>query len=440
MAPLDGPIARLIQRDSSLRLDSTNRMRVIPGLDRLADKVGAIFALPLTTSQGFQGVFWIAYREPHAFSESEVGFMTTLAGQASLLVENVQLFETAEGGRRRLAAILSSTSDAVIVTDQQNCVLLLNPAAEADFGLSASQVMGQPVSSVLSDSGLVDLLTVGTGQDMSREIELPGARVLYASASSISGDHGNVGGRVAVCRDVTHFKELDEMKTEFVNTVSHDLRSPLTYMRGYVTMLPMIGELSTKQKEYVTKILSGIDQMTRLVIDLLSLARIESDVDQLVEPVDIGGLIKGVVRSYNTHAVSKGLALNVEVADGIPPVSGNPTLLRQAAANLVDNAIKYTPSGQVNVRVYPGENHLVLQVQDTGPGISQADQVRLFERFFRVRRRDALEIKGTGLGLAIVKSIVERRHGGRVWVESKLGAGSSFFAVLPVGLPSERGG
>ena len=440
MAPLDGPIARLIQRDSSLRLDSTNRMRVIPGLDRLADKVGAIFALPLTTSQGFQGVFWIAYREPHAFSESEVGFMTTLAGQASLLVENVQLFETAEGGRRRLAAILSSTSDAVIVTDQQNCVLLLNPAAEADFGLSASQVMGQPVSSVLSDSGLVDLLTVGTGQDMSREIKLPGARVLYASASSISDDHGNVGGRVAVCRDVTHFKELDEMKTEFVNTVSHDLRSPLTYMRGYVTMLPMIGELSTKQKEYVTKILSGVDQMTRLVIDLLSLARIESDVDQLVEPVDIGGLIKGVVRSYNTHAVSKGLALNVEVADGIPPVSGNPTLLRQAAANLVDNAIKYTPSGQVNVRVYPGENHLVLQVQDTGPGISQADQVRLFERFFRVRRREALEIKGTGLGLAIVKSIVERRHGGRVWVESKLGAGSSFFAVLPVGLPSERGG
>jgi signal transduction histidine kinase len=210
-------------------------------------------------------------------------------------------------------------------------------------------------------------------------------------------------------------------------------------MRGYVTMLPMIGELSSKQKDYVNKILAGIDQMTRLVVDLLSLARIESDVDQLVEDVDFASLVKGVARTFETHATSKGLKLNVDVADNLPMVTGNPTLLRQAASNLLDNAIKYTPNGQVNVRVYQGESHLVLQVQDTGPGISQADQVRLFERFYRVKRRDASNIKGTGLGLAIVKSIVERRHSGRVWVESRLGAGSSFFAVLPIKQTSGTG-
>jgi signal transduction histidine kinase len=203
-------------------------------------------------------------------------------------------------------------------------------------------------------------------------------------------------------------------------------------MRGYVTMLPMIGELSAKQREYVGKILSGIDQMTQLVEDLLSLARIESDVDQLVQPVAMDGLVKGVIESHRTQALSKGLDLKMEVADGLPVVMGDPTLLRQAVANLVDNAIKYTPRGEVTAKVYLDEDHVVVQVQDTGLGISQADQVRLFERFFRVKRRDSLDIKGTGLGLAIVKSVAERRHGGRVWVESRLGVGSSFFLVLPV--------
>jgi PAS domain S-box-containing protein len=432
MAPLDPSVARMVQHEARLRLDNLARSRVFPGLDQLADRLGAILALPLSTSQGYQGAMWIAYRDPHTFTDSELGFMATIAGQASVLIENVQLFEAAEGGRRRLATILASTSDAVIVTDREDRILLLNPAAEADFELSASQTMGQPVSDVFSDAGLVSLLTADGDKEMTREVQLPGGRVLYASASSISGEDGHAGGRVAVLRDITYFRKLDEMKTEFVNTVSHDLRSPLTYMRGYVTMLPMIGELSSKQRDYVDKILSGIDQMTKLTQDLLSLARIESDVDQLVQPVQIGGVVKGVVRSYQTHAASKGLGLHVDIADGLPEVMGDPTLLRQAIANLVDNAIKYTPSGKVGVRAYLRENQVAIQVQDTGPGISQADQVRLFERFYRVKRRDSMEIKGTGLGLAIVKSIIERRHGGRVWVESKLGAGSSFIVVLPV--------
>lgn len=440
MTPLDGTIGRILQREPILRVDNTSRTRIIPGLGQLADRIGAVLALPLNTPQRYHGVLWIAYREPHAFSDSEIGFMTTLAGQASVLLENVQLFEAAEGGRRRLAAIVASTSDAVIVTDQHNRILLLNPAAEADFGIAASQVVGQPVVDVFSDEGLVSLLLGDKKKVGTHEVTLPNSRVLFASASPITSDDGQIGGRVAVLRDITYLKELGEMKTEFVNTVSHDLRSPLTYMRGYVTMLPMIGELSGKQKEYVSKVLSGIDQMTQLVEDLLNLARIESDVDQLVQPVHIGELVKGVVRSYRTHAVSKGLALDVEVAEGLPTIMGDPTLLRQAVSNLIDNAIKYTPSGEIHVQTFTEDDHVVVKVQDTGPGISQADQVRLFESFYRVKRRDSLEIKGTGLGLAIVKSIVERRHGGRVWVESKLGAGSAFLMALPVELTSAPGG
>ncbi len=432
MAPLDITLARLAQREPVLKYENTTRARDTLNIDRLADRVGAILALPLRTSQGYQGVLWVGYRRPRTFTDSEIGFLSTLASQASMLIENTQLFEAAEGGRRRLAAILASTSDAVIVTDPQDRVLLLNPAAEAAFGLSATQVIEQPVGEVLDHPDLVSLL-MGIGDNNTREVTLAGGRVMYASASSISSDDKQVMGRVTVLRDITHLKELDEMKTEFVSTVSHDLRSPLTYMRGYVTMLPMIGELSSKQTEYVDKILTGVDQMTELVEDLLSLGRIESDVSHMAEPVQIGSLARATAEGYRARAMGKGLGFQVEVAENLPTVIGDPALLRQAISNLVDNAIKYTPAGEIKFRVSAGEERVVIQVQDTGPGISQADQMRLFEKFFRVKRRESLDIKGSGLGLAIVKSIVERRHNGRVWVESQLGVGTSFFIALPIG-------
>jgi signal transduction histidine kinase len=277
----------------------------------------------------------------------------------------------------------------------------------------------------------VTLLT-GAKDNVTREVELPGGRVLYANVASIRADDKQVMGRVAFLRDITHLKELDEMKTEFVNTVSHDLRSPLTYMRGYVTMLPMVGELNAKQTEYVNKILGGVDQMTELVVDLLNLARIESDVAQLAEPIKVNDLVNSVARIYRTRALGKGLQFRLELAEHLPVLTGDPALLRQAVTNLVDNGVKYTLKGEVEVRTYVEKSDVIIQVKDTGPGVSQTDQVRLFEKFYRVKRRDSLDIKGSGLGLAIVKSVVERRHGGRVWVESQLGVGSTFFIALPI--------
>jgi len=431
MAPLDILVARLVQREPMLRIDNAVRARKLLETHRLADRIGAILALPLRTSQRFQGVLWIAYRDPHAFSESEIGFMTTLAGQAAVFIENVQLFEATEDDRRRLAAILASTGDAVIVTDPDDRILLLNPAAEAAFGVSAAEALAQPVASVLADSGLVALL-VEAKDNVTREVELPGGRVLSANVASIRSDDKQVTGRVAFLRDITHLKELDEMKTEFVNTVSHDLRSPLTYMRGYVTMLPMVGELTGKQTEYMNKILDGVDQMTELVVNLLNLARIESEPAQLAEPVKVNELVHSVARIYRTRATGKGVQFRLELADQLPVLTGDPALLRQAITNLVDNGVKYTLKGEVLIRTYVEKNDVMVQVRDTGPGVSQTDQVRLFEKFYRVKRRDGLEIKGTGLGLAIVKSVVERRHGGRVWVESQLGVGSSFYLALPI--------
>jgi signal transduction histidine kinase len=246
-------------------------------------------------------------------------------------------------------------------------------------------------------------------------------------------------------RDITHLKELDELKSEFVATVSHDLRAPLTFVRGYAAMLPTAGELNRKQREYIERILHGVRQMSNLVDDLLDLGRIEAGVGLEREPCHLGAILAEAVDSMRSRATTKGVNLHIEPLsgsgsdpDGVAIVSGDAALLRQAITNLVDNAIKYTPSGG---KVTAGlsmrsegkgkRRRAVVHVSDTGIGIAPEDQVRLFEKFYRVQRRDAPRVSGTGLGLSIVKSIIER-HGGEVRVDSELNKGSTFHIILPL--------
>ena len=260
-----------------------------------------------------------------------------------------------------------------------------------------------------------------------------GGRTLFASASNIINADGSLLGRVCVLRDVTHFKELDQMKSEFVATVSHDLRAPLTFIRGYATMMPMVGTLNEKQHEFSNKIIAGVEQMTVLIDDLLDLGRIEAGVGLAREPVRMATIIAEAVDSLLPIAANKDVRVAVDAPNTLPSLSGDATLLRQAVANLLDNAIKYTPGGgEVRLRGWMEDGEFHFSVADTGVGIAPADQAHLYEKFFRVRQRGSTQVKGSGLGLAIVKSIIER-HGGRLWVDSKLGKGSTFTFTIPAG-------
>jgi signal transduction histidine kinase len=234
-----------------------------------------------------------------------------------------------------------------------------------------------------------------------------------------------------VLRDITRFKELDSMKSDFVATVSHDLRSPLTYMRGYAAMLPMVGELSDKQRDYVEKIQGGIEQMTEMVDDLLDLGRIEAGVGLQRAECGLADLVRGIVEDARGRALAFNLDLRTEINTS-RPMQADQGLLKRAISNLLDNAMKYTPpGGKITLGLNERADSLIVSVSDTGIGIAAADQGRLFEKFYRVKRRDTLDIKGSGLGLAIVKSIAEW-HGGRVWVDSQLGVGSTFYVALPI--------
>lgn len=431
---LDEGIIQLAKQQERLVLTNVARAR---GLDIRPDRPypASLLAIPLRHENQYYGVLWAGYEQARPFSEADVRFLTTLAGQAALAASNNHLFRSAEVGRQRLAAILASTPDPVLVTDQRNRLLLSNPAAWQVLGAAMGSGQGQAIEKLIPQKSLLDILQTSSADKLSAEVVVPNGQVYLATASPVVAD-GRLVGRVCILRDVTHFKELDTMKTEFVNTVSHDLRSPLTLMRGYATMLEMVGQLNEQQKGYTLKMISGVENMTRLVNNLLDLGRIDVGVGLRLETVPLQDIIEHVTTTLQMQASQKNIELKLELPQHTSPlIQADQALLQQAIYNLVENALKYTPDGgQVTVRLKIQGDSILFSVQDTGIGVSAVDQARLFEKFYRGTQREAREQKGSGLGLAIVKSIAER-HGGKVWLESELGKGSTFFLQVPLQQP-----
>jgi len=395
----------------------------------------ALMAQALYHESTHYGVLWVAHDTTYAFTEEEVRFFATLAAQAAVAAGNASLYANAEVGRQRLEAVLASTPEPVLVTDENGCLLLLNPAALQIPGLVSSSTPGRPMKEITNVAALQELLAEPyDNQHASKEIALPNGRVYYTSLSTVTAE-GRPVGRVCILRDITHYKELDALKSDFVATVSHDLRAPLTLMRGYATMLQMVGELNEQQKSYLRKINLGVENMTRLVNNLLDLGRIEAGIDLRLENVQYRDVVESVVTSAQPQAVQK----NISLVTNLPPqqvvVEGDTALLQQALFNLVENAIKYTSvGGQVRIEMQSRAGSAIVMVQDTGIGVAPLDLPRLFEKFYRSGRRESYQQRGTGMGLAIVKSIAER-HSGKVWVESTLGKGSSFYFEIPLRQP-----
>jgi PAS domain S-box-containing protein len=399
---------------------------------------GAILVVALQHEQRYYGAIWLAYLEPHNFLDSEVRFIVTLAGQAALAASNSSLFSRAEIGRKRLSAILASTPDPILVLDHQDRLLLTNPVAAELLNLDEDPVVGKKIELVTDNQDLLELLEPSTGGKISKEVKLEDGRVFLATASPvISGEQPL--GRVCVLRDISQLKEMDELKSDFVSTVSHDLRSPLTLMRGYATMLEMVGELNDQQQNYVHKIIIGVESMSHLVQNLLDLGRIEAEVGLKLDMVSAPDIVSEIADAFRTRAAQKKIHLHVSSPNQtIPFISADKALLQQALRNLVDNAINFNQQGgEVWVRYRMEEGRIIFEVEDTGIGISPVDQQHLFEKFYRVESREKDKQAGTGLGLAIVKSIAER-HGGEAWVESELGSGSTFYLAVPIRQPERK--
>jgi signal transduction histidine kinase len=443
---LDEQLLALNRIQPSLILQNTKRQRVL-NFNNGMPKPETLSAYALGHESMYYGTLWLAFDKLHEFSQEETRYLTTLASHAAIAVTNARLFLTSEISRQRMAAMLASSPDPVLVTDQQNRLIIANPAAIQLLGLDYQSGKILPVERAALNPQLKKLLNSQSVGVDTLEFQLPSGQILMATASSIMAE-GELNGRVCILRDVTRFKQLDALKSEFVSTVSHDLRSPLTLMRGYATMLEMVGQLNEQQTNYVRKIIGGVENMSRLVNNLLDLGRIEAGVSLQVETVLIHEIVERIVSGQQIHAAQKRIALSSEITPDTPvSIEADPSLLQQALNNLVENALKYTrPEGKVLVRVSLRQEKILFEVIDNGIGISPLDQPRLFEKFYRGAHAapgsssanqagsssfTSKDTHGTGLGLAIVKSITDR-HNGQVWVESQLGKGSTFGMAIPL--------
>src|SRR5690606_4779563 len=317
----------------------------------------------------------------------------------------------------------------------------INPAMERALGISGRDVIGRPVVDALAsldkEGMLARRLSLGMSAakggetDGKLELEVNG-RAYLAGISTVASHEGQTLGRVAVLQDVTDIKELDRMKSDFIAGISHDLLNPLTYMHNYAAMLPTQDDPEL-EKEYIGKIMLGIDRMKQLVNDLLDLARIEAGMNVQFDRVDVVGLLNEIVLEYASPARSQGINLVVETAADLPPAIADPALLRRAITNLVTNGLRYAPnSGPLTLRAEGVRNELVISVRDRGPGVAFDDQAHLFQKFYQGQGMTTTERgRGSGLGLAIVKSVADN-HNGRVWFESRDGEGSTFFLAIPV--------
>jgi signal transduction histidine kinase len=434
---LDHQFLSLIEKQERLVMATISRNRGLT-LDPNLRQPESLIAIALRNERRYHGVLWAAYNKQHIFTEAELQYISTLASQAALAVTNIRLYLTVEVSRRQLEAILNSTPDPVLVTDASNRLILANPAAAQVFDVRIGKDDHPFVEKTIQVRALNELLSSSSMERRSSEVRMPDGKTYLAMASSMNAD-GRTVGRVCILRDVSQLKEIDTLKSDFVSTVSHDLRSPLTLMRGYASMLEMAGELNEQQKNYVRMIMQGVDNMAKLVNNLLDLGRIDFGVGLQVESIPVLDLMERVTSSLQYQAKQKNISLGVEIPRDLPnAIEADQALLNQALYNLVENALKYTPEGGVvTIGLQPTPTSLTFAVQDTGCGIPESDVPRLFEKFYRGTNREALAQRGTGLGLAIVKSIAER-HGGRVWVKSELNKGSVFYLLIPLVQPKTK--
>lgn len=430
-AYLDDQILKILKQQERIVLTRPNRPRYFQ-YPVGCSQPEALLGMALHHESLFYGSLWLAFDREHIFTEDEVRFVATLAGHAASGVANSRHYLNAEVGRRRLEAIINSTPDPVLVIDQQNRLLLDNPAASQALNLPIEMESEEQIDTLIPNSELVEFLQYVSDDNLSKELTLPDGKVYYATLSNILAEGKSVG-RVCLMRDVTHFKDLDKLKTEFVNTVSHDLRSPLSLMKGYATMLEMVGNLNEQQESYLRKILSSVEMMTHLIGNLLDIGRIEAGVGLRIELLPVRELLELVVSGLQMQAAQKRLHLSLQIPDEASVlIEADRTLINQALQNLIENAIKYTdPGGEVTVSASLKDNLVMIEVRDTGIGIAYIDQMHVFDKFYRVAQPGGKRSPGSGLGLAIVKSIAEQ-HGGEVGLESQLGKGSKFSILLPL--------
>lgn len=412
-------------------------------------------AAPVMSKNRVLGVIVVGSRKFHRFAKREIHLLKAFGAQLGAALENAHLYDEVSKSKAYIENLVENAGDAVVPTDLEDRILTWNRGAEVIFGYSKEEAIGQSLAILLPSGRSKELEEIRikvqfTGVIRNLEVRRrrkDGAIIDVALAvSPIQDGTGNVIGFLHLGKDITEkkryeqrLKELDKMKSDFVSNVSHELRTPLTAIKGSVdNMLDgLTGSLNEKQSRYLMRMKSNADRLTRLVNDILDLSRIEAGkIDLNPRVLSLTALAKEVAEGLRSLAVEKLISLEVASPDAGVTAWADRDKVIQILMNLIGNAVKFTPThGRVSVTVERNGNQWVqTSVADTGPGIPSEEANKIFAKFYQVAPVGRQKARGTGLGLAISKALVEM-HGGKIWVESEVGGGSTFSFTLPAQQP-----
>jgi PAS domain S-box-containing protein len=342
--------------------------------------------------------------------------------------------------KSRTMTLINCMSEGLIATNRAGQIVLMNPAAQHLLNLPPENVVGSTVEGLLGNPELEKLVageleTVARTATMTRaEFASADGRFLQSNTAPLHDEKGEVWGTVTVLVDITEDKKLDQLKTDFVSLVSHELKSPVAAIAGYLNLIldGLTAGNPEKEKEIVTRSRDKAESLLLLINDLLDMSRAERrGAAKVMEPLNLGLILQETMQFYQNEARNKNLSIELTGVDDLPQVVGNHDDLARLFANLVSNAIKYTPEkGQVWVKGRQRDSHVEIAIKDTGIGMSKEDLQKIFGEFFRGKNALARKISGTGLGLAICRRIVDDHHG-QITVESEIDKGSTFYVVLP---------
>ena len=398
--------------------------------------IRAMALVPLTTTRD-HGLLAVCGERATEYPPGRRSLLDAVRVELSTSLDRFALAQEVEESRRLGESVLREMQDGAIVVDTAGRCITCNAAAGRLLGVNHTAVVGRQLESwmPLPDSTVERLMRAADDQqeDAPTIVFEQDDRLLAFSAGPLSEPDGRRRGIILLIRDVTETVAAERLKQDFVSMVGHEMRTPLTLIRTSIDLLTEqgAGDLTPTQRRITEVLHSNSDRLLRLINDLLDMSALDSGRMRVHEtPVDIRALIDEVLPNYEHEAENREITLAVEVP-AYPVIAWvDRARIGQVLANLIDNAMKYTPSGgEMRIRVMPGEPTVLVQVQDNGIGILPSEQPLLFQKFQRTRAGER-QSGGTGLGLAIARSIVEL-HGGNIWCESDGRSGSTFSFTIP---------